>query len=107
MDTIIFDLHFKNKSIACSALMRRRASLDCQQNISDVLAFGVKVLNISRRTIIESVYERQAYGLMTNDSVHLHTIANHRIPLSNLVTQDSDFAHIPTLTVWQPRDVIA
>jgi len=159
VDTIIFDLHFKSKSIQCSALMRRIALreitayvntqvladllhksmlaeafskmlitspnhqklkklfdrdrsaairlIDCQRNVEDVIAFGVKILNITRRTIIDSQHERHHYGLMTNDSLHLHTMANHRLPLSHIVTQDGDFGHVGTITVWQPQDVIA
>jgi predicted nucleic acid-binding protein len=158
VDTIIFDLHFKSKSIVCSALMRRIAlgevtayvntqilsdllhksmlaeayrkglitsanhqklkklfvrdrtaapSLtDYQQQVEDVLTFGVKVLRISRKTIIESKHERSSYALMTGDSLHIHTMSNHSVPLTNIVTHDGDFAHISTLTVWQPQDVI-
>ncbi len=158
VDTIIFDLHFKSRSIACSALMRRIAlgevnayvntqvlsdllhksmcaeafkkSLitsanhqklkklfvrdrtsalqltDYQQQVEDVLTFGVKVLRISRKTIIESKHERSSYVLMTGDSLHIHTMTNHSVPLTNIVTDDGDFAHIASLTVWQPQDVI-
>lgn len=92
-------LFAKNRTAAASLV-------DCQQNVQDILTFGVKVLNISRKTIIDSVSERHAYGLMASDSVHVHTMENHRIKLSNIATQDGDFEHIPTMTVWKPLDVL-
>ncbi len=50
------------------------------------------------------------YGLMTGDSLHLGCMSRCRnsrrkAPLSDIVTQDGDFAHIDSVTVWLPQDV--
>jgi len=158
VDTIIFDLHFKNKSIACSALISRIALRDVtayvntqvlsdllhksmlveaytkglisspnheklkrlfmrdasaaqlltdyQEQVESILAFGIKVLSITRRTIIRSKHERQQHALMMGDSLHVHTMANHRITLQNISTHDSDLGNVNTLNVWVPKDVV-
>jgi predicted nucleic acid-binding protein len=158
VDTIIFDLHFKNKSVACSALMRRIALrevvayvntqviadlihksmlveaydkglitspshqklkrlfmrdgaaaqrlTDHQQQIEYLLDLGIKVLSVTRKTIIESKAERRRHALMTGDSIHVHTMNNHRVRLFDIATHDSDMANVAGMNVWVPTDVI-
>lgn len=80
--------------------------IDYQTNFENLLAIGIKVLRISRKTLVETKLERSNYGLMTGDSLHLGTMNRHTIRLDNIVTQDGDFEHIPGLIVWKPNDVI-
>lgn len=68
--------------------------------------FTIKVLSINQKMLIETKVERIAHGLMTRDSLHLGNMNRHSIPLRDIVTHDSDFAHIANLTVWEPMDVI-
>ncbi|MEQ8464548.1 type II toxin-antitoxin system VapC family toxin [Coleofasciculus sp. E1-EBD-02] len=79
---------------------------DYQQQFEDILALGIKVLRISQKTLVETKRERTQYGLMTGDSLHLGTMNQHSTPIDNIVTHDSDFAHVPNLTIWTPMDVI-
>ena len=46
---------------------------------------------------------RSRHGLLTNDSVILAAMDEHRI--GNLASLDSDFDHVPELTVYKPTDI--
>ena len=75
------------------------------------LSIGIKVLPITEKLLIETKFERVTYSLLTTDSLHLgamnrRTIKRRKVPLTHIVTYDSDFAVIPNLTVWGPTDVI-
>jgi hypothetical protein len=50
--------------------------------------------------------ERTTHGLMTGDSLHLGNMNRHRVPLRDIVTHDGDFAHVLSLIVWEPMDVV-
>lgn len=78
---------------------------DYQTQFENTLAIGLRVLQISRKILVETKTERTAHGLMTGDSLHLGNMNRHSTPLQDIVTHDSDFAHIPSLTVWEPLDV--
>jgi predicted nucleic acid-binding protein len=158
VDTIIFDLHYRGRSVTCTAFVNRLARgevtayvnmqvlsdllhklmlaeacakglitkpwashlksclkanrglaaklTDYQVQFETTLSLGLKVLRISRRTLIETRAERLAHGLMTGDSLHLGNMNRHPVPLRDIVTYDSDFAHVPDLIMWEPRDVI-
>lgn len=80
---------------------------DYQTQFENTLAIGLSVLQISRKILVETKIERTAHGLMTGDSLHLGNMNRHSTPLQDIVTHDSDFAHIPGLTVWEPLDVIS
>ena len=80
---------------------------DYQTQFEDTLAIGLRVLQINRKVLVETKFERAAHGLMTGDSWHLGNMNRHPIPLQDIVTYDGDFAHIPGLTVWEPLDVIS
>jgi len=79
---------------------------DYQTQFENTLAIGLKVLRINRALLIETKDERATHGLMTGDSLHLGNMNRHGPPLRDIVTYDGDFAHIPSLTVWEPMDVI-
>ena len=79
---------------------------DYQTQFENTLAVGLRVLRISRGLLIETKVERAAHGLMTGDSLHVGNMNRHATPLRDIVTYDSDFAHISGLTVWEPMDVI-
>ena len=79
---------------------------DYQTQFENTLAIGLRVLPISRKILVETKVERTRHGLMTGDSLHLGNMNRHSTPLQDIITHDSDFAHIPGLTVWEPMDVI-
>jgi predicted nucleic acid-binding protein len=61
---------------------------------------------LDSQLLVDTQQERQDYGLMTTDSLHLGSMNRHSPPLTNLVTYDSDFEHIAGLTIWKPMDVV-
>lgn len=79
---------------------------DYQTQFENTLAIDLKVLRINRALLIGTKDERATYGLMTGDSLYLGNMNRRAIPLRDIVTYDSDFAHLPGLTVWEPMDVI-
>jgi len=79
---------------------------DHQTHFENTLAIGLKVLRITKRLLVDTKHERSQHGLMTNDSLHLGTMNRHSAPLADIATHDSDFGHIPAITVWEPRDVV-
>lgn len=80
---------------------------DYQMQFENTLAIGLRVLQISRKILVETKAERVAHGLMTGDSLHLGNMNRHPIPLQDIVTHDGDFAHVPGLIVRGPMDVIS
>lgn len=85
----------------------KAASLeDYQLQFESALAFGLKVLPLTRQTFISTRAERIQYGLLTSDSLHLGTMNYHNVPLRNIVTEDGDFSHIAGVTMWEPMDVV-
>jgi len=79
---------------------------DCQTQFEATLALGLKVIRISKKTLVETKVERTTQGLMTGDSIHLGNMNRHVPPVSDIATYDGDFAHIATVNVWSPTDVI-
>lgn len=80
---------------------------DYQTQFENTLAIGLRVLQISRKILVETKVERARHGLMTGDSLHLGNMNRHSTPVQDIVTHDGDFAHIPGLTVWEPMDVVS
>ena len=76
-----------------------------QTHLEEVLTL-VKILPLDSQLLVDTQQERQDYGLMTTDSLHLGSMNRHSPPLTNLVTYDSDFEHIAGLTIWKPMDVV-
>ncbi|MEW5980637.1 MAG: PIN domain-containing protein [Acidobacteriota bacterium] len=58
---------------------------------------------ITEEVIRESKEVRQAYGLMTNDSITASLMTRHG--LTHLATLDSDLQRVPSLALYQPTDV--
>ncbi len=67
---------------------------------------SLMVLPMEPSLLLSTKQERDEYGLMTTDSLHLGSMNRHSPPLTNLVTYDSDFEHIVGLTIWKPMDVV-
>ena len=80
---------------------------DYQTAFENTLALGLKVIRISKQLLVDTKSERTAFSLMTGDSLHLGNMNRHTPQIVDIATRDGDFAHIPTLNVWQPMDVIA
>lgn len=85
--------------------------VDYQQQIEALLSIGLRVLPITTKLLIETKSERATYALLTGDSLHIGTmkrcLLNRRpAPLTDIVTNDGDFALIAGMTVWKPQDVI-
>lgn len=158
VDTMIFDYHFRGKSVTCTAFIDRVANgeviayvntqvlsdllhklmladayhtgiitslsakefrkalardhtlgsklVDYQTSFENVLGVGLKVLRITRTLLVDTRDERWKHGLMTGDSLHLGNMNRHNSPISDIVTNDGDFAHIPGVAIWQPQDVV-
>lgn len=84
---------------------------DYQTQFENTLKFGLKVLPVNEKLLVDTKLERKAYYLMTGDSLHLGamnrcTMKRRKAPIRDIVTKDADFALIPGLTVWKPDDVI-
>jgi len=79
---------------------------DYQTQFENTLAVGLRVLRISKKTLIETKAERAMHGLMIGDSLHLGNMNRHRTPLRDIATYDGDFGHVPGLIVWEPVDVV-
>lgn len=83
---------------------------DYQNQFEKILSFDLNVLPIDEKLLVETKIERSKFYLMTGDSIHLgcmnrRTLKQQNVPLLHIVTHDSDFEHIPALTVWEPTDV--
>ncbi|MCH8296338.1 hypothetical protein IH992_35105 [Candidatus Poribacteria bacterium] len=99
-------------SLICDLLLlpvgTRAANLtDYQTQFENTLAIGLRVLRITKKTLVDTKHERANYALMTGDSLPLGTMNRHHPPLRDIVTYDSDFAHVPGVTLWTPMDVIS
>jgi len=77
-----------------------------QQQFENTVNIGLKVLNVTPKLIVETYTERQQYGLLTTDSIHVGNMNRHRVPIVNIATYDGDFEHIDGLTMWKPMDVM-
>ena len=82
------------------------AMTDHQAQFESTLAMGLKVLPVTKRLLVDTKMERAVHGLMTNDSLHLGSMNRRRVALRDVATRDADFAHVPGVTVWEPRDVV-
>lgn len=71
--------------------------------VEGILGLNFLILNIEEIIFRRSQAVRRAYGLLTNDSLHLATMEEYGLEL--LVTNDNSFGTIPTLTVYKPTDV--
>ena len=65
-----------------------------------IYRLGAEILPVSYKNLHRSNRVRQQYGLMTNDSLIVAVMQQHR--LRHLATHDRDFARVSTLHVWRP-----
>lgn len=77
--------------------------IDCHKQFRATLQIGLKVRQVSKDLLVKSEVHRQGLALLTGDSVH--TEAMLRASLADIATHDTDFDHIPGITVWSPSDV--
>lgn len=77
-----------------------------QAQFEYLLGIGVKVMPVTRKTLVDSKRDRAAHALMIGDSLNICSMGRNKPRLSHIATRDGDFGHISTLTVWQPQDVI-
>ena len=80
--------------------------VDHQTSFENVLAIGLKILRITQRLLVDTKAERRTHGLMTGDSLHLGNMNRHNSPIRHIVTHDSDFFNVPSITAWAPQDVV-
>jgi predicted nucleic acid-binding protein len=66
-----------------------------------VRAFNVSVEAINPAHLNRAQGLSQTYGLLTNDSLTAAVI--HSLALTDLASNDPDFALVPEITIWQPR----
>ncbi len=76
----------------------------CHSHFRNTLKIGIQVRAVSKSTLLASQVHRQGEALLTGDSLHLETM--RRLGVSDIVTQDSDFAKVAGVTVWCPLDVV-
>jgi predicted nucleic acid-binding protein len=71
--------------------------------VEKLLRLPFHIHQITRGDIIAGHALRQAHGLFVNDSINL--ACAHRLTLTSIITHDSDFNRVPTLSVWEPTDI--
>jgi predicted nucleic acid-binding protein len=77
-----------------------------QTQFESILDLGIGLLRTTKRLLKESKAERVTHGLMAGDSLHLGSMNRHNPIIPNLATNDGDFDHVATVTVWKPMDVV-
>ena len=71
-----------------------------------ILALGIEMLMTTKKLLSETKAERVNHALMAGDSLHLGCMNRHDPTIANMATNDSDFDHVPTVTIWKPMDVV-
>ena len=71
--------------------------------VEDLLRLPFLVTEVTAVNIATSHGLRRTHGLFVNDSINLACAERHGI--TEIVTHDSDFERVLTITVWQPTDV--
>ncbi|MGH8595267.1 MAG: type II toxin-antitoxin system VapC family toxin, partial [Gammaproteobacteria bacterium] len=71
--------------------------------VEKLLRLPFRIHEITRGDILAGHALRQMHGLFVNDSINL--ACAHRLALTNIVTHDSDFNRVATLSMWEPTDV--
>ena len=70
---------------------------------SSILEMNVLILELEERRRRRAAILRQTHGLFTNDSVILAAL--DEFGLDSLASADSDFDHVPAITVFKPTDL--
>lgn len=68
-----------------------------------IFEMNIAIFNLTEECIKVSAEIRKSEGLLTNDSLAVAAIKN--AGLSKFATNDTDFDHIPWLTIYKPSDV--
>jgi len=71
--------------------------------VSRLFSINILILGLEESRVLRASPLRKVHGLMTNDSMILAAIDEFGIGC--LVTHDSDFDHIPGITVYKPTDI--
>ncbi|MFN0123709.1 MAG: type II toxin-antitoxin system VapC family toxin [Blastocatellia bacterium] len=71
--------------------------------INHLLQLPVTVIEVTADDINWSHAVRRAYGLLVTDSLNLACAVRRGI--TDIVTHDTDFLHVPKLKIWQPTDI--
>lgn len=71
--------------------------------VTRLLQLPVTVIEVIADDLNWSHALRRAYGLLVIDSINLACAVRRGI--TDIVTHDTDFLHIPQLHIWQPTDI--
>ena len=71
--------------------------------VERLLRLPFRIHQVTRGDIIASHALRQAHGLFVNDSINL--ACAQRLTLTSVITHDSDFNRVPSLSIWEPADI--
>jgi len=82
-----------------------RALNDYWQNTQRVLALNLLFLELDEEILRAGFTERQAAGLLTNDSMIVSLMRLLGVP--NLASADADFDRVAGITVFGPSDLIS
>lgn len=70
---------------------------------TELLQLPLTVIEVTEEDINWSHTLRRAYGMLATDSINLACAVRRGI--TDIVTHDGDFLHIPNLNIWQPTDI--
>jgi predicted nucleic acid-binding protein len=76
---------------------------DYWENVERLLALNLLFVPVNEEILRAAQSERQAFGLLTNDSMIVACMREYGI--SFLATNDSDFERVAGITVFRPSDV--
>ncbi len=76
---------------------------DYISKVENLLRLPLHVNQVTAADITASHALRRTCGLFVNDSINV--ACAERLGIPDVVTHDSDFNRVPTISVWQPTDV--
>ena len=79
---------------------RIRSLHACVKAVDSLSALQVASLPLTAEIILASQQISGDYGLLTNDALIVATMRAHR--LTHLASNDADFTHVPTISLWRP-----
>lgn len=68
---------------------------------SDLRQMGINILSLTYQKLHRSKAIRSTFGLMTNDSLIVATMQQHK--LVDIATNDTGFARVSRIRVWKPE----
>lgn len=71
-----------------------------RQYIEGLIMFGLNILSVSHRDVMDALNKTQEYGLLITDAVYLTVMENNKI--RHIASDDKDFEGIKEVTVWKP-----